>query len=56
MLCSGERGKVMAEDNVILVSFEEESKAYQAASVLKQADVEGRIVLHAIAIVQRTAR
>src|SRR5215208_2434593 len=44
----------MAEDNVILVSFEEESKAYQAASVLKQADVEGRIVLHAIAIVQRT--
>jgi len=43
----------MAEDNVILVSFEEESEAYQAASVLKQADVEGRIVLHAIAIVQR---
>src|SRR5215211_1621960 len=44
----------MAEDNVILVTFEEESKAYQAASVLKQADVEGRIVLQAIAIVQRT--
>jgi hypothetical protein len=43
----------MAEDNVILVTFEEESKAYQAASVLKQADVEGRIVLRAIAIVQR---
>jgi hypothetical protein len=44
----------MAEDNVILVTFEEESKAYQAASVLKQADLEGRIVLQAIAIVQRT--
>jgi uncharacterized membrane protein len=44
----------MAEDNVILVRFDEESKAYQAASVLKEADADGRIALHAVAIVQRT--
>src|SRR5215212_7650958 len=48
-----ERSKVMAEENVILATFEEESKAYQAASVLRQADEEGRIALHAVAIVQR---
>jgi hypothetical protein len=50
---SEERSKAMAEDNVVLVTFEEESKAYQAASVLAQADAEGRITLHAVAIVQR---
>ena len=43
----------MAEDNVVLVTFEEESKAYQAASELKDADAEGRITLHTVAIVQR---
>jgi uncharacterized membrane protein len=43
----------MAEENVVLVSFDEESKAYQAASVLKEASGEGRIDLHAVAVVQR---
>jgi uncharacterized membrane protein len=43
----------MAEENVVLVRFDEESKAYQAASFLKQADDEGRIAVHAVAIVQR---
>ena len=43
----------MAEDNVIVVSFEEEAKAYQAASELRQADAEGAIDLHTAAIVQR---
>ena len=43
----------MAENNVVLVTFEEESKAYEAASVLKQADAEGRIALHAVAVMQR---
>src|SRR5215216_3799687 len=43
----------MAEENVIVVSFEEEAKAYQAASVLRQADAEGRIDVHAVTIVQR---
>ena len=44
----------MADENVVLVSFEEESKAYQAASVLKEASAQGRIELHAVAVVQRT--
>src|SRR5215203_4772199 len=43
----------MADENVVLVSFDEESKAYQAASVLKEASAEGRIDLHAVAVVQR---
>jgi uncharacterized membrane protein len=44
----------MADENVVLVSFDEESKAYQAATVLKEASAEGRIDLHAVAVVQRT--
>jgi uncharacterized membrane protein len=43
----------MATENVVLVTFEEESKAYQAASALKDASAEGRIELHAVAVVQR---
>jgi uncharacterized membrane protein len=43
----------MAEENVVLVSLDEESKAYQAATVLKEASGEGRIDLHAVAVVQR---
>jgi uncharacterized membrane protein len=43
----------MAEDNIIVVSFEEEPNAYQAASFLRQADADGSITLHAVAIVQR---
>jgi uncharacterized membrane protein len=40
-------------DNVVAVRFQEESKAYQALSVVKQLDAEGRIDLHAAAVVQR---
>src|ERR671910_1696406 len=43
----------MADENVVLVSFEEESKAYQAATVLKEASAQGRIDLHAVAVAQR---
>ena len=43
----------MADENVVLVSFEDESKAYQAATVLKEASAQGRIDLHAVAVMQR---
>jgi uncharacterized membrane protein len=42
-------------DNVVAVRFPEESKAYQALSVLKQLDGEGRLDLRAAAVVKRTA-
>jgi uncharacterized membrane protein len=41
-------------DNVVAVRFPEPSKAYQALSVLKQCDAEGRIGLRAAAVVERT--
>jgi uncharacterized membrane protein len=45
----------MAEsDNVVVVRFSEASKAYQALSVLKQCDADGRISLRAAAVVERT--
>lgn len=43
----------MAEENIVLVTFEEESRAYQAASVLKEVSAEGRIGLDAVAVVQK---
>jgi len=43
----------MATENVVLVTFEEESTAYQAVTVLKVADADERIDLHAVAVVQR---
>ena len=43
----------MAERNVLVVTFEEECRAYQAASVLKEADADERIDLHSVAVVQR---
>jgi uncharacterized membrane protein len=43
----------MADENVVLVTFEEESTAYQAASALKEASAEGRVELHAVAVMQR---
>jgi uncharacterized membrane protein len=43
----------MAEENIVLVNFEEESQAYEAASALKQADADGRIGLDAVSVVQR---
>jgi len=42
-------------ENVIVVRFSEPSKAYQALSVLKQCDADGRIGLKSAAIVERTA-
>jgi uncharacterized membrane protein len=42
-------------DNVVVVRFSEASKAYQALSVLKECDAEGRIGLESAAIVERTA-
>jgi uncharacterized membrane protein len=44
----------MAQKNVIVVRFTEPSKAYQALSVLKQCDADGRIGLESAAIVERT--
>jgi uncharacterized membrane protein len=46
----------MAEiENVVAVRFTEPSKAYQALSVLKQCDAEGRISLMSAAVVERTS-
>jgi uncharacterized membrane protein len=44
----------MAEKNVVVVRFTEPSKAYQALSVLKECDAEGRIGLESAAVVERT--
>jgi uncharacterized membrane protein len=41
-------------ENVVVVQFTESSKAYQALSVLKECDAEGRIGLMSAAIVERT--
>jgi uncharacterized membrane protein len=41
-------------ENVVVVRFSEPSKAYQALSVLKQCDAEGRIELESAAVVERT--
>jgi uncharacterized membrane protein len=41
-------------ENVVVVGFDEPSKAYQALSVLKQCDAEGRISLRSAAVVERT--
>ena len=45
----------MATESVVVVRFAEPSKAYQALSVLKEADAEGRIGLESAAVVERTA-
>jgi uncharacterized membrane protein len=45
----------MATENVVVIRFTEPSKAYQALSVLKEADAEGRIGLESAAVVERTA-
>jgi len=47
--------KKMSQNNVVVVRFTEPSKAYQALSVLKEADAEGRIGLESAAVVERTA-
>jgi len=43
----------MAQENVVVVRFSEQSKAYQALSVLKECDAAGRIGLESAAVVQR---
>ncbi len=45
----------MALENVVVVRFTEPSKAYQALSVLKECDAEGRLGLESAAVVERTA-
>ena len=45
----------MAQENVVVVRFTEPSKAYQALSVLKECDADGRIGLDSAAIVERTS-
>ena len=44
----------MPQENVVVVRFTEPSKAYQALSVLKDCDADGRIGLESAAIVERT--
>jgi uncharacterized membrane protein len=44
----------MAQENVVVVRFTEPSKAYEALSVLKECDAEGRIEVESAAIVERT--
>jgi uncharacterized membrane protein len=45
----------MAQENVVVVQFTEPSKAYQALTVLKECDAQGRIGLESAAVVERTA-
>ena len=44
----------MAQKNVVVIRFTEPSKAYQALSVMKECDAEGRIALESAAVVERT--
>lgn len=44
----------MANENMIVVTFDEPSKAYQALSVLKHQNIERKIKLHSAAVVERT--
>jgi uncharacterized membrane protein len=43
----------MAQENVVVVRFSEQSKAYQALSVLKECDAAGRIGLESAAVAKR---
>jgi len=45
----------MAQENVVVIRFTEPSRAYQALSVLKECDADGRIGLESAAVVERTA-
>ena len=45
----------MSTNNVVVVKFEESSGAYQALSVLKQCNEDGRIGLESAAVVERSA-
>jgi uncharacterized membrane protein len=41
-------------ENVVVIRFTEPSKAYEALSVLKECDADGRIMLESAAVVERT--
>jgi uncharacterized membrane protein len=41
------------DDNVVVVAFADQSKAYQALSLLRQADAEGRVEVRATALLER---
>ena len=43
------------QDNIVLLTFEQPSKAYQALSELKQAAAQGRVRLQTAAVVERDA-
>ena len=43
------------QNNIVLLSFGEDSKAYQALSELKQANAQNKIVLKTAAVVERNA-
>lgn len=45
----------MSDTNVIVATFDEPSKAYQALSELKHDSVEGKLKLHSAAVVERTS-
>src|SRR5579871_1123083 len=48
------QGVTMSANNVLVVRFTTPSKAYQALSVLKECDSDGRIGLESAAVVERT--
>ena len=41
------------DDNVVVVAFADQSKAYQALSQLRQADAAGRVEVRATALLER---
>jgi len=47
-------GGVVAQENVVVVRFAEPSRAYQALSVLKECQADGRIGVDSAAVVERT--
>jgi uncharacterized membrane protein len=50
-----EKGEVMSSNNVVVVRFDEPSKAYEALTVLKQCAEDDRIGLESAALVERSA-
>ena len=41
-------------ENIVLIGFEDESKAFQALSVVRRAAAAGRLSLHGAAVIERT--
>jgi uncharacterized membrane protein len=44
----------MAETNIVVVTFEDESKTYQAFSEIKRAAAQGKLKIHGLTIMHRT--